>query len=704
MIAPVTFAGRWVGASFCTPTLLAAGWGFFLFDMGARIRNLKTLGILLLCAPGVRAGVPGDRDTSKTYQMEEVVVTATRSPLSSSRSPSRISLLSRESIGLSNGTSLGALLRNIPGLFIREYGAGGSLQTASFRGMAAEQTLVLIDGVPVNNLQLGLADLCIIPTGEIERIELARGGGSALYGANAVGGVINILTRASPPGPGSSIEGSTGSFGTSRLAFRSSILPAKGWSLTAGGSTETGSGNYPFLFRQGGDEKEAVRTNSDHRGYDLFLKSDWVPAAGPRARFLLSYASLDRGTPGPLLTPSSQGSARQADDQLQAIGSASAQLGDRTTLLVSGDLQSAYEHYVEFLSLFPADNYYRNLTFGIRPQMRYQFGPSSALSLGLELGRAIADGNALAEEKSQVHSALSISSELAVDSTGDDFSWSLFPSLRYDHFSGVDDSWSPKLGLNLRASPGRAGGEARWRVTLHSTAGRDFRPPTFNELYYGGAGGRGNPALLPERSLSFDAGVTLALPWAGDQELDATYYSISTENRIFWLPAGSQFNWSPVNIGRTTSTGVELDYRWILPGRSVELTGNYALLDARKKFSSGPGDPTEDKQLIYIPLETGGMGALLRFPVNDHSIREFTLRLAGEYAGDRYTVEDNTIALSGYFLLSGNVGVEVGIRDGMRVRLKYEVNNIANKSYEVVPAYPMPLRSHAVSISLTATE
>ena len=203
---------------------------------------------------------------------------------------------------------------------------------------------------------------------------------------------------------------------------------------------------------------------------------------------------------------------------------------------------------------------------------------------------------------------------------------------------------------------------------------------------------------------ALDAGVTLALPWAGDQELDATYYSISTENRIFWLPAGSQFNWSPVNIGRTTSTGVELDYRWIFPGRSVELSGNYALLDARKKFSSGPGDPTYDKQLIYIPLETGGMGALLRIPVNDHSIREFTLRLTGEYAGDCYTVEDNTIAIPGYFLLSGNLGVEVGIRDGLCVRMKYEVNNIANKSYEVVPAYPMPLRSHAVSISLTATE
>jgi outer membrane cobalamin receptor len=672
--------------------------------MNVRIRMVdpKIIVVLLLCAacPSAHAS----QDTARTYPMEEVVVTATRTPLSSFRSPSRISVLTHESLDNANGTTLGDLIRNTPGVVVREYGVGGALQTASFRGMAGEQTLVMLDGVPVNNLQLGLADLSMIPTDQIERIEITRGGGSALYGANAVGGVINILTHAPSHTPGNSIEGSSGSFGTSRFTFRSSVLPGDEWSLTAGGSTETGSGGYPFEFRQGGVEKEAIRTNSDHRSYDLFLKSDWYPASGPRATFLLSYATLDRGTPGPFAPGVPQGSARQADDQVQAIGSVAADMGDRTKLLVSGDVQGAYEHYEEFLSLFPADNYYRNLAFGLRPQLRYALSPAAALLLELELGRAVAAGNALAEDKSQTHSAVSLSSEVRTDSAQAGISLSLFPSLRYDHVPGVEDSWSPKLGINIRTSPaGRGAGSAVW-VTLHSTVGRDFRPPTFNELYYAGAGGRGNPTLLPEHSLGFDAGLTFDVPVAGDQELDATYYSIATDNRIFWLPAGSQFNWSPVNIGRTTSTGVELEYRWILPGRSIELTGNYSALYARKKFSSGPGDPTYDKQLVYVPLETGAVGALVRIPLRDRTFKEIFFRLGGEYLGDRYTVEDNTIALPEYFLLSGNAGMQVELPGGVRARVMVELNNIANESYEVIPAYPMPLRSHTVSISLTRTD
>ena len=674
--------------------------------MNSRARNYARLipGILVAISVEAVAGLPTGLDTIRTYQMEEVVVTATRSPLSKSRSPSRISLISRESMDLANGTSLGALIRNTTGVLVREYGTGGALQTASFRGMASEQTLVLLDDVPINNVQTGLADLCLIPIDQIERIELARGGGSALYGANALGGVVNILTVAPSTTPTISLDASAGSFGASRFALRSTLAPGEEWRLSIGGSTETGSGNYPFILRQGRLETEAIRTNSDHRARDLFLKSDWHPAAGQRAELLLSYASLDRGTPGPLLTVSSQGSARQADEQFQAVGSLSTGIGDRIRLRVSGNVQDAYERYAEFLGLFPADNYYRNVTFGFRPQLRYELSRSAAMILGLELGRAIAAGNALDEDKSQFHSALSVASEISTDTLAHNLSVSFFPSVRYDRFTGVQDSWSPKFGLNLRALPGQNGREDQYRVTLHSTIGRDFRPPTFNELYYAGAGGHGNRTLLPERSLSLDAGLTMDFSWAGDQEFDATYYSITANDRIFWQPAASQFDWSPVNIGETTSAGLEVDYRWSLPGRWVEFTGNYALLNARKKTSSGPGDPTFDKQLIYVPLETGGIGAVLRIPINDPTLRGFHLRVAEEYVGDRFIVEDNTIALPGYFLLSGNLGIEARLGNDVLVQLKYELNNLANQGYEVMPRYPMPLRNHNLSISLTRAE
>ncbi len=278
---------------------------------------------------------------------------------------------------------------------------------------------------------------------------------------------------------------------------------------------------------------------------------------------------------------------------------------------------------------------------------------------------------------------------------------SLFPSIRYDHFADVADAWSPKLGLNLRIPATDPDGKLS--LALHSTLGRDFRPPTFNELYYAGAGGHGNLNLMPERSVSFDLGLTIEYRWAGMQELDATYYSITTRDRILWQPVSSQFDWSPVNVGRTESKGVEIEYRWTLPGGWLEFGGNYALLDARKKFSSGTGDPTYDKQLVYVPLETGDIGATIGLPLHDYMLRRLRLRIAGEYVGDRYTVEDNSVAVPGHFLLNCKLGFDLHISDDLGMQIRYEVGNLANESYEVIPRYPMPLRNHSLSFSITKT-
>ncbi|HYQ87697.1 MAG TPA: TonB-dependent receptor [Bacteroidota bacterium] len=640
-------------------------------------------------------------DSARTFPMKEVVVTATGSPVAIGSSPSRVTQLSRESIEMMNGSSLGLILRDAPGVFVREYGAGGALQTVSFRGMAGEQTLVLLDGATINNVQLGLADLRLVPVDQIERIELVRGGGSSLYGANAVGGVINIMTNTASRRSETVLDASIGSFGTSRIGVRSSYAPSQDVQLTLGSSTETGSGNYPFSLLQQGVAVDAVRSNVDYRGYDAYIKSDWLPSAKKHAHLLLSYQSLDRGTPGPFLTASSQRLARQADDDLLAVGSVSSDITGRVQFSASAGFHDTYEHYADFLGVFPADNFYRNILSTLTSRFRYEIAERSAITAGVEVGRADANGNALDGEKTQTHEGVFLASEISPDSIASQMIASLFPSVRYDYFAGVDDAWSPKLGLNLRF-PG-TGPDGNFSFSLHSTLGRDFRPPTFNELYYAGAGGRGNPALVPERSVSFDLGLTIEYPLAGVQDFDATYYSITTRDRILWQPASSQFDWRPVNVGKTVSRGLEIEYRWTLPGGWLEFGGNYALLDARKKFSSGAGDPTYDKQLVYVPLETGDIGATIGLPVHDYMLRRLRMRIAGEYVGDRYTVEDNSVAVPGYFLLNCKLGLDLQITDDLGMQIRYEVGNLTNESYEVIPRYPMPLRNHSLSFSITKT-
>ncbi len=667
--------------------------GFFFALRMNRLASVLTTAIIVLYASATAPAAPAD--TLGTIPMKEVVITATRSPLPADRSPSRVSTLSREEIDLRRGETLGELVGGVPGLFVREYGSGGGLQTASFRGMAGEETLVMLDGIPLNSAQYGLVDLRLVPVCEIDRIELSRGGNSALYGANALGGIINIFTEPVQSGTVISADASAGSFGASGLGLQASTAPSDAWRILAAGSTESGSGNYPFLRAEGGEEREAVRTDSDYRERDLFLKSAWTPSPGRRADMLVSYSTLDRGTPGPFVSDASQPTARQADEQLSAVGAVTAGAGGPWSLSLSGGFQNSYEHYAEYQGIFPADNFYRNITLTLRPQARFEASRGAALVLGLEVSRASASGNALPGEKIQYRTGVSLGSELSTDSLGFPLRLSVYPSLRFDHTTGVDDSWSPKLGVNLRLLPG---------VNLHSSAGRDFRPPTFNELYYAGAGGHGNPALHPERSVSVDAGITLDVPLAGDQEFDITYYSITTHERIFWQPSGSQLDWSPVNIGETKSTGLEFDYRWNLPGRLISLGANYSLINARKKSSSGAGDLSYDKQLIYVPLESANASVTFRIPAGGRVFRGFRLRLGAEYVGDRYTLEDNSAALRRYLVLGGNVGTDMNLGGSVRASLRYGVRNAARESYEAIPRYPMPLESHTVSLSITTTE
>src|ERR1041385_681593 len=118
------------------------------------------------------------KDSIKTYPLDEVVITATKSPLNISVAPSRVYQIDRQTIEGLNGSSVGEIIGVRSGVFTREYGVGGSLQTMSFRGMGAEQTLVLLDGVPINNVQTGLTDLRLISLDYVEQIEIVRGGNS----------------------------------------------------------------------------------------------------------------------------------------------------------------------------------------------------------------------------------------------------------------------------------------------------------------------------------------------------------------------------------------------------------------------------------------------------------------------------------------------------------------------------------------------
>lgn len=192
----------------------------------------------------------------KINQLDEVVVTASRSPRKQSEIGKVVRVISSAQLAQSQGRTLPELLNNVAGLTI---GGGGShpadLQSVYLRGASTGNTLILIDGLPVNNASTisGEFDIATIAIDQIERVEILKGGNSTLYGSDAVAGVINIITKKGEGELNAELLASAGSYqtykealsvngnlGKTRLALNASNLNSKGFSTATSNNGNAG--------------------------------------------------------------------------------------------------------------------------------------------------------------------------------------------------------------------------------------------------------------------------------------------------------------------------------------------------------------------------------------------------------------------------------------------------------------------------------
>jgi len=233
---------------------------------------------------------------------------------------------------------------------------------------------------------------------------------------------------------------------------------------------------------------------------------------------------------------------------------------------------------------------------------------------------------------------------------------------------------------------------------MRAVAGRNFRIPTFNELYYAGGGGFGNPALRSERSAGGDAGVDLSFQAFGRHTLDATVFAVRVRDRIVWAPAGGA-TVTPKNLRTVESSGVEVTYVWEPTRTPLAVRVGYAFTQARKTSADYPGDPNVNTLLTYVPEETA------------HATVQFTQKYAtGQVAGaggalrlryvsHRYVTEDNEMFLPSYTC------VDLALTSDWRmtpfvVEAGIEFTNLTNTQYEVVLGYPAPSRAFRVTLGV----
>jgi len=247
-------------------------------DTGA---NATTESATTDAAASASEGDAAERDaTAAREPLATIVVTATRTETPLDEIPTSLTVIDEGEIQARQAETVVDALRTVPGLDVIQNGSRGTNTELFIRGADADQTLVMIDGVEVNSVTLGAFDFSSLTTDNVERIEVLRGAGGTLYGSQAIGGVVNIITKEGRGTPGVTVSGEGGNGPTGRGTIASSGQYGKLRYSVAGAYLRTDG------FQ---------RDNDDHRNGTASMRLDYDVAEKATARFFFRYTDTDTG-------------------------------------------------------------------------------------------------------------------------------------------------------------------------------------------------------------------------------------------------------------------------------------------------------------------------------------------------------------------------------------------------------------------------
>lgn len=601
---------------------------FGLDALSRRQRALRRVAAALVAAVAVSASLSAQ---ALPPASESVIVTATATPEEEKTLGVATTVISREDIEKSGRVTVLELLRSVPALDVVQSGSEGAVTSLFLRGTNSTQTLILVDGARVNSAFFPGYDFSGLTTENVERIEIARGPFSALYGSDAIGGVIQIFTR--PPQEG----------------FSGSVTAEGGNADTAGASAFVTAGAGPFAvaasYRYANTNGDVP--NSNWRENNGSARVDWLPNEAARVSLEGSILSGKVGNPGPVgaVNPEANGLFKE----------------ERVALPASFTL-SPTNHLNGFVASVWSKPEYNDPLGGYSSQTNartLQAQVSDTATLGAHTLTAIAMWN-----RSNVTNTDTFGTPLDGQSTTiwgigvqDSVTLGQFfvtGGIRYDRNSKFGDAVSPRGSIAWLSK------DQRWKV--RAAGGSGFRAPTVGELYYPFYG---NPNLKPERSVSWEVGAEAYVARGG--RVEVTYFWNDLKDLIVYDFASFQTE----NIGSARTQGVEIGYRQqILEPLAIQAT--YTYLDAV--------DRTDDRPLLRRPRNRAALTVLWQ-PLPPLSIEARGLYVGSRPDSDPVAFVDVTDP--SYFRVDLFASWNLG-----KVAPYLRINNMTDTSYDEAAGYP----------------
>lgn len=625
------------------------------------------------------AGAPAD-----TATLHEIVVTATRLPAPLAAATAAVTVITGAELRQRGIATVGEALRGVPGVEVVATGPFGGATSLFLRGGESDYVRVLLDGVPLN-APGGAVDLAALTTAGVARIEVVRGPASVLYGSDAVSGVIQIFTRGGRGPAHWEAQGQGGTFGE------------RSWQAAlAGGAAGAGAG-----WRLGWSRFEDAGVYAFNNAYRNDV-ADAALALAPDAR--TSARLTARYTDATYHYPTDGSGNLRYHDQFQAGRNlvASLDAGRYLAPRLEARVLLGLSEGTGRVDQAPNDagdtlGYYAY--WSLDRLSRRSADARAIVHLG---GGAAVTAGAVFETEAERNHTLSLSRQYPSD-TG-----ALIVS-RWDRAAYVEAVSPPLARLTanagLRAERNeafgafvttRAGvayrlGAGAW-PRLRATFGTAFKEPSFFENYATGYV-VGNPALRPERSTSWDAGVEQGL-WGGRLVMSATWFAQRFRNLIqftFAPPPPTTANY--YNVAAARASGLELEVR-AAPGAGFELKGSYTWTHTVADDSGYDGAAfAQGQRLLRRPTSAASLAA-------SRVARWGSASVTAYWVGDRLDENFSTypatrVTLPAYLRLDAAGEVRLvaarGGRPGVAATLKVE--NLLDARYEQVLNFPSRRRA-----------
>jgi len=566
--------------------------------------------------------------------LDEVVVSSTKINLPFSKNFRTIKIINSKEIANSPATNVAELLQQTIGIDIRRRGVSGVQGDLYIRGGGFDQTLLLIDGMKMDDAQTGHHTLnMILPLYLIERIEIIRGPAARIFGQNAFNGAINIITKEVKGEKRTANidfrELSFGSYGQKNFALTSSIISEK----------------IKSIFSFSINKSDGYRHNTDFSNANYFNKTSFKTKSSP-IDLISSFSQRKFGANGFYASPSATEQYEETQASLLGI----------STVIQSENLiikPRIYWKRGQDMYIYIRDNpsVYRNLhkTNKISAELSGSYiSDLGVTGFGLDLSTVNITSNNLGEHKRNTANAfidhtfelfngnLSVSPGIAV---------SYFSDLSFHSFPGID------LGYYLSSN-----------FKLYSNIGKTYRIPTYTDLYYSDRTTIGNENLNPEQATSTELGIKF-----NDSQFNfsASLFSRKSKNIIDYVKENENDLWKAVNIRSLNTKGFELD-----------LSYDFSKSSSSSSFGLGYSNLNDDSYVSNINYSKYSLNSIKNHFISNLNLTYFKkithstiFKYVKRSDGSNYSVLDSKISFRSFFV---------------------NVNNILDAVYSETNLVPMP--------------